>query len=135
MLRAAALALALTGCAAGDEDSWLLLGERSPEGGQVARLWCPNLCDVDEDVSLTVTPADHPLALHRNVPGFPAEGEMPVANVVWTGHRQLVDGLSRLRWRDATTVEVTLPCIAGAVRPGRWRVALIEGAAPRRCRR
>lgn len=133
-MRTLVAALLLTGCVDGAEDAWLLLSARSADGKQVARLWCPNLCDVDENVVLTVSPATPALPLHREVNGFPAEGTIPVGDTVWQGSRQLVPGRSLLRWRDQSTLTLMLPCIAGAVRGSRWRIVMADGAVTKRCR-
>ncbi|SOB86556.1 hypothetical protein SAMN06297144_1662 [Sphingomonas guangdongensis] len=123
-MRVAALAavLLLAGCGDQKEDhAWLIDVAASPSRRIVARLWCPELCDVPGKTVLTLSPADRAVPVRRSkVEGFPDIGEIPVRDIAATFHTRhvLVPNFPRrgedegLAWIDPATLVISAPCLS-----------------------
>jgi hypothetical protein len=122
-VRAAGLiALLLTGCGDQKEDhAWLIDTAVSPSRRIVARLWCPELCDVPGKTVLTLSPADRAVPITRSrVEGFPDIGDIPEQDIAATFHTQhvLVPDFPRrgedegVSWNDAATLRISAPCLS-----------------------
>lgn len=123
-MRTAALATALllAGCGDQKEDhAWLIDTAASPNERIVARLWCPELCDVPGKTVLTISPAARDVPIrHSKVEGFPDIGDIPVQDIAATFHTQhvLVPDFPRrgedegISWINAATLTVSAPCLS-----------------------
>jgi hypothetical protein len=111
------------GCGLGDDPDWLEAEAKSPDGRLIARLWCENFCDVAERATLTVSPADAPVALSRMHPDDAPEGILPerdrVAAVYGMEPGAEGPGQWRLEWRDPKLLVVATRCLSadGAAGP------------------
>lgn len=70
---------------------------RSPDGALVARAWCVDGCDVFQSRTLTISPADLPVAEYlpashsvRRI--WIIEADDPQLELRWTGERHLIVG-------------------------------------------
>ena len=107
----AALAL-LTACSAFNGPDWLVGEARSPDGAQVARLWCEDFCDVGAASTLTISPASRRILLERKRADKLPEGELPRADVALRIFRDEASPPLRLDWLNAGTLLITGHCIS-----------------------
>ncbi|MEP9401963.1 FMN-binding negative transcriptional regulator [Sphingomonas silueang] len=124
-MRAAMLggALLLGACDPLEDTDWLLGAARSPEGTRIARLWCPDLCDVPGSTVVTVSPAGRAVPVERDENGFPPQGALPEEDVVLRFDAGGFEGAPiAARWTAPDELTVTAPCpaardaVAGGVR-------------------
>lgn len=114
-MRAAALggALLLGSCGSPDDPDWLVASARSPDGTRVARLWCPDRCDVPGSIAITLSPVTRAIALERGTNGFPPQGDLPEEDVALRFDAGGSEGAPvAARWTGPDELTVTAACPA-----------------------
>lgn len=120
-MRAVALGgmLMLGACGEPDDPDWLLAEGWSPDRTQVARLWCPDRCDVPGSTVLTVSPAGQTVTVEPDDDGFPPQGDLPADDVALRFDAGGAEGAPvAIRWTGSRELTATAPC--PAARDAAW---------------